>query len=46
MEKEENISVQITNQDVPSLFLMKSKSCLVLRPNRAPNAIASAAAAM
>lgn len=29
-------------QDDPSLFVMKSNNILVLRPNRAPNAIASA----
>ena len=35
-----------TYHDVPLLFEMTSNNILVLRPNRAPNAIASAADAI
>lgn len=37
---------RVTYQDVPPLFAMTSNNSRVLRPNRAPNAIASAADAI
>lgn len=38
--------IECTYQDVPLLFVMTSNNILVLRPKRAPNAIASAADAI
>lgn len=38
--------VEETYQDVPPLIVIKSNNSLVLRPNRAANAIASAADAI